>query len=66
VWLFVGPSFSQLLHNPESIGISCHAETQNLTTVVAYDEKPIQNAKRERWDREEVHGSDGLSMIAQE
>jgi len=25
VWLFVGPCFSQLLHNPKSIGISRHA-----------------------------------------
>ena len=37
--LFVGPPFSQLRHNPESIGISGHIEVQNLTPVVADDEK---------------------------
>jgi hypothetical protein len=39
VGLFVGPCFSQLLHNPKSIGISRHIEVQDLTPVVADDEK---------------------------
>ena len=37
--LFVGPRFSQLLHNPESIGISGYIEVHDLTPVVADDEK---------------------------
>ncbi len=64
--LFVGPRFSQLLCNPESIGISRHIEVQDLTPVVTNDEKAIQNTKRERWDCEEVHRSDCLAMIPEE
>jgi hypothetical protein len=33
--LFEGPRFSQLLRNPESIGISRHIEVQDLASVVA-------------------------------
>jgi hypothetical protein len=28
---------------------------QDLTPVVADDEKAVQNTKRERWDDEEIH-----------
>jgi hypothetical protein len=63
VWLFVGPRFSQLLRNPESIGISRHIEAENLSSVVADNEKAIQNTKGERWNGEEVHSGDGLAMI---
>jgi hypothetical protein len=66
VRLFVGPRFSQLLHNPGSSWISRHAETQNLSPVVAYDEEAIQNAKRERRHGEEVHGCDGFTMVPKE
>jgi hypothetical protein len=66
VWLFVGPCFSQLLHNPKSIGISRHIEVQDLTPVVADDEKAVQNTKRERWDGEKVHRSNGLAMVSEE
>ena len=64
--LFVGPCFSQLLHDPKSIGISRHIEVQDLTPVVADDEKAVQNTKRERWDGEEVHCSNGLAMVSEE
>jgi hypothetical protein len=66
VWLFVGPCFSQLLYNPKSIGISRHIEVQDLTPVVADDEKAVQNTKRERWDGEKVHRSNGLAMVSEE
>ena len=46
VGLFIGPRFSQLLQQPESIGTSRHLEVQDLTPVVADDEKAIQNTKR--------------------
>jgi hypothetical protein len=39
VWLFVGPRLSQLLHNPKCMGIARHIEMQDLTPVVADDEK---------------------------
>jgi hypothetical protein len=60
---FVGPRFPQLLCNPESTGISRHIEAENLSSVVADNEKAIQNTKRERWDGKEVHRSNGLTMI---
>jgi hypothetical protein len=66
VRLFVGPCFSQLLYNPKSIGISRHIEMQDLTPVVADDEKAVQNTKSERWDGEKVRRSNGLAMVSEE
>src|SRR5258708_19391932 len=63
---FVGPCFSQLLYNPKCMGISRHVEMQDLTPVVADDEKAVQNTKRERWDGEEIHCSNGLAMFSEE
>jgi hypothetical protein len=62
----IGPCFSQLLYNPKCIGISRHIEVQDLTSVVADDEKAVQNTKRERWDSEEVHRRNGLAMVSEE
>src|ERR1700676_2109245 len=39
---------------------------QDPTPVVADDEKAVQNTKRERWDGEEVHRSNGLAMVSEE
>jgi hypothetical protein len=58
--------FSQLLDDPQSIGISCHIEVQDLTPVVANDKKAVQNTKRERWDGEEVHRRNGFAMVSEE
>src|SRR4029077_19324974 len=62
----VGPCFSQLLFNPKCIGISRHIEMQDLRPVVADDEKAVQNTKRERWDGEEIHCRNGLTMVSEE
>ena len=51
VRLFVGPRLSQLLHNPKRTGISRHIEVQDLTPVMADNEKAVQNTKSERWGR---------------
>jgi len=51
---------------PKGIGISRHIEMQDLTPVVADDEKAVQNTKSERWDGEKVHRSDGLAMVSEE
>jgi hypothetical protein len=48
------------------MGISRHIEMQDLTPVVADDEKAVQNTKRERWDGEKVHRSNGLAMVSEE
>jgi hypothetical protein len=55
-----------LLYNPKRIGISRHIEMQDLTPVVADDEKTVQNTKSERWDDEKVHRSNGLAMVSEE
>ena len=39
---------------------------QDLTPVVADDEKAVQNTKSERWDGEKVHRSNGLAMASEE
>ena len=39
---------------------------QDLPPVVADDEKAVQNTKRERWDSEEIHCSNGLAMVSEE
>ena len=48
------------------MGISRHIAMQDLTPVVADDEKAVQNTKRERWDGEKVHRRNGLAMVSEE
>jgi hypothetical protein len=36
---------------------------QDLTPIEADDEKAVQNTKRERWDGEEIHCSNGFAMV---
>src|SRR6266446_7676863 len=50
----------------ESIGIARHIEMQDLTPIVADDEKAVQNTKSERWDGEKVHRSNSLAVVAEE
>jgi hypothetical protein len=51
---------------PKEHGISRHIEMQDLTPVVADDEKAVQNTKRERWDGEEVYRRNGLAIVSEE
>ena len=39
---------------------------QDLSPIMADDEKTVQNTKRQRWDGEEVHRSNGLAMVSEE
>jgi hypothetical protein len=39
---------------------------QDLPPVVADGKKTVQNAKRERWDSEEVHRGNGFAMVSEE
>jgi hypothetical protein len=41
-------------------------EMQDLTPVVADEEKAVQHTKRERWDGEKVHRGNGLAMVSEE
>jgi hypothetical protein len=43
-----------------------HIEVQNLASVVADDEKAVQNTEREGWDSEEVYRHNGLAMVSEE
>ena len=40
-------------------------EVQDAPTIVADDEKAIENAERDRWDGEEIHRSNGFPMVVQ-
>src|ERR1700704_168364 len=40
-------------------------EVENLTTIVTDHEKPVERAKPEGWNGEEVHRRDGFSVIPQ-
>ena len=46
--------------------IARHIEAQDLTPVVADNEKAVQNTERERWDGEKVHRRNGLTMVSEE
>ena len=48
------------------MGISRPIAMQDLTPVVADDEKAVQNTKHERWNGEKVHRSNGLAMVFEE
>jgi hypothetical protein len=39
---------------------------QDLPPAVADHKKAVQNTKRERWDSEEIHCSNGLAMVSEE
>jgi hypothetical protein len=61
-----GKCFSQLLDNPDAGGIASDIEVENAPPAMADDEEAIENAERDRRDREEVHRCDRLAMIPQE
>ena len=48
------------------MGIFRHIAMQDLTPVMADDEKAVQNTKRERWDGEKVHRRNGLAVVPEE
>lgn len=62
----IRPRFPQLLHNPGSVGISCHVTTQNLSPVVGRNKEAVQHAKGQRRYSEEVHCGNGLTVILEE
>ena len=58
--------FAQLLNDPSARRMPCHVEVQDLATVVAQDEKTIEQIESHRRDGEEVHRGDGFPVIPQE
>jgi hypothetical protein len=58
--------FSQLLHYPGAGWVFGDVEMEDLASTVFDHKKTIQDSERESWHGEEVHGRDGLAVIAQE
>ena len=58
--------FSQLLRYPGAGWVFRDVEMEDLASTVFDHEKTIQDSERESWHGEEVHGRDGLAVIAQE
>jgi hypothetical protein len=58
--------FSQLLNDPQAGRVPCDVDVQDPSTVVTDDEEAVENTEGDRWNREEVHRSDGFPMISKE
>ena len=56
---------SQLLDDPRTRRTPSDVEVQNAPPIMADDEKAIDHAEGDRWNREEVHRSDGFPVVAQ-
>ena len=61
----MGECLPQLLYNPQAGGMPSHVEIWDTPPIVADDEEAVEHAERYSGDGEEVHRSDGFSMIAQ-
>src|SRR5271166_2851550 len=65
VWLFVPPSFAQLQYDPQGVWLTGYIAVQNLPPIVADDEEAVQNSEGQHRHSEEIHGSDGFTMVAE-
>jgi hypothetical protein len=54
---------SQLLNDPSARGMPRDMEVQDAATIMADDKEAVQDAEGQRWDGEEVHRSNGFTMI---
>jgi hypothetical protein len=61
---FIGKSFAQLLYNPGAGRMACDVEVQNATPIMTDDKEAIQYPERDGRHGEEVHRSDGFTVIA--
>jgi len=46
--------------------MACNVEVENAPAIVANDEEAVKHAESDGRHREQVHGCDGLAVIAQE
>jgi hypothetical protein len=58
--------FADLLSDPGARRMVGDVEMENAPAVVRNDEKAIEQVEGDRRHREEIHGNNGFSMIAQE
>src|ERR1700676_4882556 len=61
--LFPTACFRDLICDPFCSRMSCDAKPQNLSSAVPHDQKSIEQAKRDRWNDEQVHRGDAVGMI---
>ena len=60
-----GKGLPELLHDPTARRVSGDIDVQDAAAIVANDEKAIEHAKRDRWNREEIHCRDSFPVVAQ-
>src|SRR5258708_31340072 len=58
--------FPDLICDPFCSRMSCDAKPQNLSSAVPHDQKSIEQAKRDRWNDEQIHRGDAVGMIMKE
>jgi len=52
--------------NPFRVGIERHAEMADFTIVMVNDEETVQLSEKDRGYDEEIHGGNGVPMVAEE
>ena len=57
---------AQLLNDPSAGRVLGHIAVKDTPPVMRNDEEAVKNAEGERWHGEEVHCSNGFSVITQE
>lgn len=58
--------FPQLLDDPTGSRLPGNIEVQNAAAVMADNKETVEHAKGNCWDGEEVHRSDGFTVVVQE
>ena len=58
--------FPQLLNDPGARRMPGHVEVKNAATIMGNDEEAVEDTEDERGHGEEIHGSNGFAMVAQE
>ena len=61
----IGERIAQLLDDPGAGGIPGHVEVEDAPPVMRNDEEAVEHAEGERRHGEEIHGGNGLAVVAQ-
>ena len=57
---------AELLNDPHRVGMVGHVEVNDPSTAMFNHEPDVEEPERDRWDDEEVHGGDGVAVVAKE
>jgi hypothetical protein len=60
----IGKSFAKLLDNPGTARMPGHLAMTDTSSIMRDDKEAVKHAERQRGHSEEIHRSDGFSMIA--